>query len=583
MSDVRANAPTRLKTERWDGDYDLVVLGSGAAGLTAALVGCVEDLRVLLVEKTDYIGGTTAYSAGTCWIPNNAFLRLKGVLDDDVLAERYLDALVGSFAPRELRMAFLAAAPRMVSYLSERCDIRFRSYDSFVDYRTEIPGVRLGGRPLEPMPFDGRKLGSDFNKVRWPIPEWGLFGGRMSILRPEANRLLRIARLSPDAILLGSRLIARYLRDRFSYLRGTRLVLGNALVANLFHNILQLGGAVRLHARTIQLIAEQRGVLGILLQHEGRELRIRSRRGVVLAGGGFPANAEWRDRYLRQPAAQFTPACDGCVGETIMLGQRVGAALGPSREDNALWFPSSIGRRADGTTAIFPHIWDRAKPGLIAVNRAGKRFVDESVSYHEFTRAMYESNESVPTIPAMLICDRRFLWKYGLGMISPLTVFLRPYIASSYVVCAPTLRMLADRIGVDANGLEATVEANNRHAARGTDAEFNKGSSFYGRQYGDPGHLPNPCLGTIEKPPYFAVPVLPTPLATALGLRIDANGRVLNASGQPIPGLYACGSDAQSIMGGEYPGGGAQVASAMTFGYIAALHAVAKDDTAVPA
>ncbi|MGA2963884.1 MAG: FAD-binding protein [Candidatus Korobacteraceae bacterium] len=567
--------------QAWHEEYDLIVLGSGGAGLTAALVGTIEGLRTLVIEKTEYLGGTTALSAGTCWIPNNSYLRQEGVQGDDAAALQYLDLLVDGLADREIRTAFLAAGPEMLGYLEKQCDIRWRIYKTFVDYRQEFPGAGKGGRPLEPMPFDGRMLGRNFSRVRWPVPEWALFGGKMMVTRPEAFRLLKIAHLSPDAFLLGARVVLRYLFDRLrGYKRGTRLVLGNALVANLFKNLLDRGGSVWFDCRTTELIIENGRVSGLVAQYNGKELRIHARRGVVLAAGGFPGSAELRQRYLRRPAAQYTRACGACTGDTMLLAQGIGAAIGPIREDNALWFPSSIGRRSDGSTIVFPHIWDRAKPGLVAVNSAGRRFVDESVSYHEFTRGMYLSNETVPSIPAMLVCDRRFLWKYGLGMIRPLTpsFFLKAHIESGYLYSANTLEELARKIGVDAAGLTATIDANNRFAQTGIDAEFNKGSSPYGRQYGDPEHSPNPCLGPIEKLPYFAIPVVPTPLGTSLGLKTDFHSRVLDTSGQPIPGLYACGCDAHSIMGGEYPGGGCQVGAGMTFGYIAALHAAGKPE-----
>ena len=562
----------------WDEEYDLVVLGSGGAGLTSAVVAAVEGLRPLVIEKTDYIGGTTALSAGTCWIPNNKFLRGKGVEGDDLAAEQYLDGLVGPLSPRELRSAFLANGPRMIEYLEQKCDVRFQIYSTFVDYRQEFEGAGLGGRPLEPMPFDGRKLGRNFARLRWPVPEWGLFGGRMQIRRPEADRLLKIVRLSPDAFALGAKLVARYVADRLRYKRGTRLILGNALIAGLYHNLLMRHAPVWVGARSTQLVREEGRVVGVLVQYQGRELLVHAKRGVVLAGGGFPANAEWRDRYLRKPAAQFTRACEGATGETIALALRLGASLGPLREDNALWFPSSVGHRADGSTMVFPHIWDRAKPGLVAVNSAGRRFVDESVSYHEFTRGMYRSHEKLPSIPAMLVCDRKFLWKYGLGAVRPLTPFLKPYIDSGYLYSDRTLAGLARRIGVDADGLVETVADNNRYARSGDDEAFHKGTSPYGRQYGDPDHAPNPCLGPIERAPFFAIPVMPTPLGTALGLRINPNGQVLDAAGEPMAGLYACGNDAHSIMGGEYPGGGIQVGAGMTFGYITGRHAAGKSD-----
>jgi 3-oxosteroid 1-dehydrogenase len=294
---------------------------------------------------------------------------------------------------------------------------------------------------------------------------------------------------------------------------------------------------------------------------------------VVMAGGGFPASARMRALHLPQPTPEYTPAYEGCTGETLELSQAVGAALGRPGQDNALWFPSSIASRPDGSTAVYPHIvLDRAKPGLIAVNSAGRRFVDEAVSYHEFTRAMYRAHRSAPSIPAWLVCDRRFLWKYGLGLIRPLSLRVGPFVRRGYLRRADTVRALAREIGVDPGGLEETVRSHNEYARKGVDPDFGKGGNPYDLGNGDAAHRPNPCLGPIERPPFFAVAVVPTPLGTSLGLSTDANARVLDARDEPIAGLYACGNDMHSVMGGEYPGAGSQLGLAMTFGFLAALH-----------
>jgi succinate dehydrogenase/fumarate reductase flavoprotein subunit len=556
----------------WDEAYDLVVLGAGAAGMTAALVSAIAGLRTLLIEQSDQVGGTTAYSSGTVWIPNNPQQRSLGVTGDAEAALAYLDALVGGRAERALRQTFIAAGPEMLRYLEQHTDVRFRIYPYAPDYRQELPGAAVGGRPLEPLPFDGRALGADFDRVRRPIPELMLFGGMM-VTRAEAARLLRVTR-SWDSVRLGAGLVARYLLDRLRYRRGTRLVLGNALAARLFKNLRDRRVAVWFTGRTERLLSEGGRASGLVVRRDGGTVRVRARRGIVLAGGGFPASAELRRRYLPQPVAQYTCAFEGCVGETLRLAQEIGASLGPPGEDNALWFPSSIATRKDGSTAVYPHIvLDRAKPGLVAVNSAGRRFVDEAVSYHEFTRAMYRSHRSVPSIPAMLVCDRRFIWRYGLGMIRPRTPVLKGFVDRGYLHAAESVEALARRIGVDPAGLFETIRAHNQFARTGVDAEFGKGSNCYDRAGGDPEHLPNPCLGPIERPPYCAVAVLPTPLGTSLGLRTNAHGQVLDRSGRPIPGLYACGNDQHSVMGGEYPGPGAQLGLGMVFGYLAARHA----------
>jgi hypothetical protein len=460
----------------------------------------------------------------------------------------------------------------MIEYLEARTDVRFQAYPHHPDYRQELPGAATGGRPLEPLPFDGRTLGREFDRVGWPIREHMLFGGMM-VTRGEAARLLRIGR-SWDALALGARLTTRYLADRLRYRRGTRLVLGNALASRLYSNLLDRRVDVWFEAKTTQLVAEGGVVRGLVVEREGATAQVRARCGIVLAGGGFPASHALRERHLPQPAPQHTPAYEACIGETLELALAVGAALGPSGEGNALWFPSSIATRADGTTAVYPHIvLDRAKPGLVAVDATGRRFVDEAVSYHEFTRAMYRAHRNAPTIPAWLVCDRDFLWKYGLGMIRPLTVRLGPFLRRGYLRAADSVEALAAAIGVDPAGLAETVRRHNEFARAGRDADFGKGGNAYDLANGDPAHGPNPCLGPIARPPYYAVAVVPTPLGTSLGLRANGDAQVCDGAGQPIGGLYACGNDMHSPMGGEYPGAGAQIGPAMTFAYVAARHA----------
>jgi 3-oxosteroid 1-dehydrogenase len=555
-------------------DFDLVVLGSGAGGMTAALVAALDGLRPLLVEASERIGGTTALSSGTVWIPGNRHQHALGLHDDPQAARTYLDALVGDRAERALREAFLAAGPAMIDDLHERTDVRFHAYAASPDYRQDLPGAAQGGRPLEPLPFDGRTLGAEFDRLRWPLRELMLFGGMM-VTRGEAVRLLRALR-SAGAFALGARLVTRFARDRLRYARGTRLVLGNALAARLYRNLRERGVPILLGARVTRLHRDGGRVTGLDLATPQGERRIAARLGVVLAGGGFPASAALRAQYLPQPVAEHTAACESCTGTTLALAQQAGAAVGPEGEDNALWFPSSIARRDDGSTAVYPHIaLDRSKPGLVAVHAGGLRFVDEAVSYHEFVRAMYRAHRSVPTIPAVLVCDRRFVWKYGLGLIRPRTPSLAAFVRRGYLFMADSIEDLARQVGVDPVRLAATVQANNADARTGVDATFGKGGTSYDRGNGDPEHKPNPCLGPIDRPPYCAVKVYPTPLGTSLGVRTDASARALDDAGRPIDGLYVVGNDMQSIMGGEYPGPGAQIGIAMTFGWIAAKHAAA--------
>ncbi len=574
-----------MALDDWDEQVDLLILGTGAGGLSAAVTGANEGLSVLVLEKTEFLGGTTAYSAGTCWIPNNQFQRATGIIDDAEVASGYLDALVGDKAPRKVRQSYLANGSKAIDYL-DSLGVRFWHSKTVVDYHPEIPGASLGGRALEPQTFDGRQLGKEnFGRVRRPVPEFALFGGTMMVRRAEVNQLLTLLHGSPKPALLALQLGARWAMDLLSYPRGTRLAMGNALVANLFHKLLEHDGRVWFNATTPRLLTDGEGkVVGAMVAYQGRELRVRARCGVVLAGGGFSASMQWRAKYLPDPTPQYTRAGEGSTGDTLSLALAVGGTLSAPRDDNAFWFPSSIGRRKDGSIAVFPHIWDRAKPGTVAVNADGRRFVDESVSYHRFTRAMYESNTTTPTVPAWLVVDSRTLDRYGLGMVRPKLPkrYLRRYLESGYLHCAASIRDLASRINVDPDGLERTVSDHNRFARTGVDTEYGKGTSPFGLQYGDPNHRPNANLGPIETAPFYALAVVPTPLGTALGLRTNADAQVLDAGCDPIPGLYACGNDAASMSASEYPGAGCQVGAGLTFGYVAARHAANADGSPLP-
>jgi succinate dehydrogenase/fumarate reductase flavoprotein subunit len=552
-------------------EIDLLVAGAGAGGMAAALVAALEGLEVLLCEKTDHIGGTSATSAGTLWIPCNTQSRRAGFDDSLESARLYLEALVQTPERRELREAFLSTGPAAMDYFEAKTDVRFVPAGRHPDYR-ELPGAREAGRGLVAREFDARVLGADFARVRPPIDEFMLLGGMMVTKQDIAPLLGRYRSFANFAF--STALVMRYAADRLKYPRGTRLTMGNALVGRLFHSLRKSNVPILFGTQLEALLREDRRVTGALLQRPDGALRVRVRRGVVLATGGFGQNRELRRALMSEPAAAEarSMAHAGNTGDGISLARRVGAGLA-GRRTGGLWTPASITRRRDGSQGLYPHfLLDRAKPGLIAVNSAGRRFVNEGCSYHDFVEAMFESNRQVPTIPAWLLCTERFVHAYGLGAIYPGARRLKRFEKEGYLVRAPSITELARRIKVDQAGLQATLARYNTHAAQGEDPDFHKGSTVLNRFNGDPA-APHPCLAPIDTPPFVAQAVWPADISVSTGLATDGDARVLDDAGAPIDGLYACGNDMASIFMGTYPGPGTTLGPAVTFGYRAALHA----------
>ncbi len=547
-------------------DYDVVVLGSGAAGLTAALVAAIEGLRAIVIEKSPWIGGTTALSAGSVWVPNTHLA--PDAEDNPENARRYLDAIVGNHASDALKTAFLSEGPKAIRLLDEATHVHFRPYVYHPDYYPDAPGATLHGRVLEPLPFDGRALRADFVRLRPPLPEFTLLGGMM-VDRFDIAQLMGAAR-SRHAFGHAVRLLVRYALDRARLPRGTRLVMGNALVGRLVLSIKERQVPILTEAVAESLVSRDGTIVGVRLAHAGRTSTVTAR-AVILATGGFTHHPALREAYLPSPMPRWSPVPDANTGDGLDLAREAGAAIGGDHRSAAFWAPVSVRRRRDGSEAVFPHfVLDRGKPGLIAIDVCGRRFVNEAAPYHEFALAMFEAQARAPTIPCYFVVDRPFLRRYGLGMIRPGGWSTGSAVRSGYLSEAPTLEALAHALGIDAAGLRDTVERNNRFALSGRDEDFAKGENAHNRNLGDSAHRPNPCLGPIATPPYYAIRVYPGDIGASHGLVTDATARVLRGSGAPIEGLYACGNDMSSVMGGTYPGPGVTLGPAMTFAFIAA-------------
>lgn len=558
----------------WDQEVDLLVFGAGTAGMTSALMASHHGLDVLLCEKTAVVGGISATSGGTTWVPGTRQSERAGVPDSAADAATFLKAVVGDRGGEALRQAFLASGPQAIDELERISEVKFVAAAAHPDY-VDGPGAAFGGRALAPLAFDGRLLGEDFNRVRPPRPEFMGLGGMM-VPRADLDALLSpfasVKNLSRTLSVVG-----RYVMDRLSYPRGTQLVMGNALVARLFYSLRQRNVTLRFDTPLDQLILENGQVVGAVVLHNGQPMRIRARRGVVLATGGLTRHPTLRRQLFPAAAQPLSLAPVTHTGDGIDRALKVNAHLDNGHDSPGLWMPCSIRTTKHGYQAVWPHILlDRAKPGLIAVNSRGLRFVNESDSYHDFVMGMLADGS--PT--AHLVCDHAFLRRYGLGLVMPLRspVTIARFVKSGYLVKGKTLAELASKLKVDAGGLANTVSRYNAAAAHGADPAFNRGSSPMNRHNGDPRQLPNPCVRPLGDGPYYAVTVQPADLACSAGLSGNADGQVLDNQGQVIAGLYACGNDLTSVFRGTYPGPGTTLGPAIVFGWRVARHAAGVAD-----
>jgi succinate dehydrogenase/fumarate reductase flavoprotein subunit len=554
-------------------EVDLLVLGAGAGGMTAALTGSVLGLDVMLVERTNLVGGTTAFSAGSVWVPNSRHSPAGADSPDKAL--RYLSAALGNCLNENRICAFLRAAPDMVAFLEDNTTVALRAYAYHPDYLATLDGATLCGRVLEPVPFDAAVLGKNFATLRPPLPEFTLLGGMM-VDRTDIGHLLNATRL-PASLLHGVTLVARYLADRIRFPRGTRLVMGNALAGRLYHSLIERHVPIFTSTHTQTLIGTGGRITGAVLEAPDGDIDVRCRCGVILATGGFSHHPALRQQLMPAAVCAHSPVVNSARGEGIELGQRAGGRLSEDHASHSFWAPVSLRPRRDGSMGVFPHfVLDRGKPGVVAVGLDGRRFVNEATSYHQFVQAMYAAFGTSRPQSCFLVCDDDFIVKYGLGMVRPRRLNLRRAIADGYVTRAATLADLAASLGLPPASLEATIARHNGFARTGLDEDFAKGSDAYQRNVGDPAHGPNPCIGPIAKPPFYALRLNAGDIGASTGLVTNEFAQVLRADGSVVPGLYACGNDMASIMAGIYPGPGVTIGPAMTFGYIAAHHAHAE-------
>ncbi|MEV7094441.1 3-oxosteroid 1-dehydrogenase [Amycolatopsis sp. NPDC051045] len=542
--------------------FDVVVAGSGAAGMTAALAAAHHGLSVVVLEKAACFGGSTARSGGGVWLPGNHALRAAGIDEPPERAREYLASIVGDVVPAVRRDTFLAHGPEVLRFVCDHTPLKFRWVRDYSDYHPEAPGGRPGGRSVEPVALDGKLLGPELTHLEPPYsaPPLGV-----PITQADYRWLSLLARHPRGALRLLS-LGGQWLLGR---VRGQRLLsMGQALAAGLRVGLARAGVEVRLNTALVDLQVEGDRVTGVVTDSGV----VAARRGVILASGGFERNLEMREKYQRAPIGiDWTVGAAANTGDGITAGLKLGAAL--DLMDDAWWGPS-----LPLTGGPWFALAERSRPRCIMVDAHGERFVNESAPYVEAVHAMYGTGDGPGEhIPTWLVFDQCYKDRYMFTGIGPRQPLPGRWFKAGIAAKSSSLAGLAAKIDVPADALSATVERFNGFARRGVDEDFHRGVSHYDHYYGDPRNKPNPSLGPLDKAPFYAVKIVPGDLGTKGGLRTDEHAQVLREDGSAVPGLYAAGNASAAVMGRTYAGPGATIGPAMVFGYLAATRLAHED------
>jgi succinate dehydrogenase/fumarate reductase flavoprotein subunit len=550
---------------------DLLVVGSGAGGLATAISARKHGLDVIVVEKAATFGGTTAYSGGVLWIPGSHHGRAQNPHDSRAAVLTYLKHQAGAGFDEAAVEAFLDHAPEMVEWFERETEVRFVP-TMYPDYHPDAPGGVDVGRSILAAPYNARRLGDEIRRLRPPLETITFVGMMFNSSNADLKHFFNATKSIRSAAYVIKRLAAHF-KDLALYRRGVQVTSGNALVARLAKTCFDLGIPLHTHAEARELLQREGRVTGARVQTPDGELRFTARRGVVLACGGYPHDVARITRaypHLQRGGEHLSPVPAGNTGDGLRLAERAGASAETrfAGTGAAAWMPVSRAPLPGGRQGVFPHLLDRYKPGVIGVLRDGRRFTNESNSYHDVGAAMIDACRDQPETAMWLLCDQATIAKYGLGYAKPAPMPWRGLIRKGYLFKGRTLDELARATGIDAAGLEATVRAYNVGAQHGEDAQFGRGATSFNRYLADPAHRPNPCVAPIGRGPYYAVKVVVGDLGTFDGLRTTPVGQVLRSDGSVVEGLYAVGNDRSSIMGGNYPGAGITLGPAMTFGYL---------------
>ncbi|MGO3326953.1 3-oxosteroid 1-dehydrogenase [Gordonia sp. (in: high G+C Gram-positive bacteria)] len=553
-------------------EFDVIVVGAGAAGLSAALTAKTKGLQTVLIEKSPYWGGSTSRSGGGVWIPNNSVLRRDGVEDTVEEARRYVHSIIGEHTPAERIDAYIDRGPEALDYLMAHAPLDLEWVKGYSDYYPEAPGGRSGGRSVEPKPFDASRLGEDLDTLH---PQYTKAPLNMVVLQSD-YRWLNIGMRHWRGV---QRMLKVALRFFVARTRGKKMIaMGAALAAELLLGCRQAGVDIRLNTPLTDLIVEDGKVVGVVAEVDGVPTRLFARRGVILGSGGFENNETMRAEYQRAPiSTDWTTGAPSNTGDGIKAAMKTGA--GVAIMDDAWWGP---------TIPLPKGPWfalsERSVPGSFIVNERGQRFMNESLPYVEAVHQMYggefgQGEGPGENVPSWLIFDQRCRNRYMFAGVTARQPLPKSWLKSGVVVKAASIAELAEKTGLPADALAETTSRFNGFARAGKDDDFHRGDSAYDHYYGDITNKPNPSLGTVDKGPFYAATMVPGDLGTKGGVTTDVAGRVLREDGSVIEGLYASGNTSAPVMGHTYAGPGATIGPAMVFGYLAALDAAAESQT----
>jgi 3-oxosteroid 1-dehydrogenase len=556
----------------WDRTVDLLVMGSGAAGMGAAVRGHDLGLNVLLVEKSELYGGNSAMSGGVCWVANNPGMAAEGIADSDEAGFEYLKHITKGEVPDDRLWLYIRESKRVLAYLHDKTHVRYTPLAKYTDYYPEAPGGRPGGRSMDPLPFDGANLREDLTRLRRPHPQSQILG-KFGITAKEAQAAIGVG--FTTMVFMAWQMFLYLLRHfkRKRWGRDTKLCAGNSLMGRLLLSLKDRKVPAWLNTSVKELVFEDGRAVGAVLNKDGETLRVKANRGIVLAAGGFSRNLEMRQKYQRRPiTTEWTAGTPSNTGDAIQMGHAAGGALGLM--DEAWWTPVSLVPKSPFSWVL---VVEKSLPHGLFLNQDGKRFTNEAAPYIDVVNGMYDDVETTGAADPRWfhIFDATYRKSSIAGPVAPGKVMPdkrlpRRYRDGKFLYKAATLEELCEQLKVPAVTAKAAIARFNEYAVKGEDPDFNRGWSAQDRYYGDPNVKPNCSLGPVETGPFYAVQIYPGDLGTKGGLVTDDHSRVLKEDGQVISGLYAAGNSAESVMGRTYPGAGGTIGPALTFGFLAA-------------